>query len=293
VGPSFQAKTVKVIVPNGGFGCQYSREHDRLYIAQYWNEIALVENVTTSNPNYRVLGTGYVHPAGIAVTSDGKTLYLTDNGTDAKVDGLTDKLGRLLSVDLTSPNGGNRDQAILLHSAQKAFHQITLDEMRGDIYFVTSKVGDPNLIQTYTGSLIRFHLETSEVTVLADNLAAPFGFLLSSDHRTAYTIERQTAVGLGALIRHDLVQGKREVLWASTGQLLFCAWGNVNESAVIVPNRSRGVVWYIDVSKMPVEAYQIGDLSVLPSVPNSTTRLTDELFPLLVSSDMTIAILDQ
>ena len=111
------------------------------------------------------------------------------------MDGLTDKQGRLLRVDLTSPNGGDRDQATLLYSAQKAFHQITLDETQGDIYFVTSKVGNPSDIQTYTGSLVRFHLETSEITVLANDFVAPFGFLLSSNHQTAYTIETQVAAG--------------------------------------------------------------------------------------------------
>jgi serine/threonine protein kinase len=130
----------------------------------------------------------------------------------------------------------------------------------------------------------------SLVAIGMQHLSVPAPSLREKNPAITPAVEQETA-----LIRYDLVRGKREVLMPDAGaDLRFCCWGNTDESVVIIPDRNHGKVWYVDVSKTPVDAHLIADMSLLPSIPDCTTRLTsDRLFPLLVGSDTTITILDQ
>ena len=229
---------------------------------------------------------------GIAVTTDLKTLYLTDNGTNPLIDGYTDQQGRLLrlALNLNAPSMDYK-QATILYSEERALQQMVLDESQDALYFVDAKAGKKKQFETYLGSLVRFDLAIGKATTIANNLVAPFGFILSADRQTAYVTEPYTS-RTSALVRLDIAQGKREVILIGGG-FYPCSWGPGQEISVIVPDRAKTELWYIDVTETPASAHLIADRSLLPSVPNCVARVGNDLFPLIVGCDSHITLINR
>jgi hypothetical protein len=186
-----------------------------------------------SNP-YLILGTGYYKPNDIAVTSDEKTAYITEQrGSQLGGTGLPEGTN-LLKVDLKSPN---RSQATVIYSNKilpPAIQQIFLDEPHQQIYFIE-----------YPGRLLRIDLTSCKTTVVLDGLDYAQGLLISADLNYAYIAERTA-------IRRYSLQGSESVDIA-TGLLnpRHLTWADKAQSAMFVTQNNPNRVTIVDAVPGP------------------------------------------
>jgi eukaryotic-like serine/threonine-protein kinase len=240
---------------DAAIGSAYNANQDRLIFVEYSGKISAINNVTSS-PSYHVLGTGYTALESVAVTSDGRTAYVTE------------RTGDLLRVDLS-----NADQAaaIPVSTGMDAPHQIVLDEASGNAYIV--EFADP-------GGLFRIDLSNGNRTQLVANLPYAIGLLLSADRNTAY-VSQQLTNGSGQLSSINLSTGSRQLLASSSGNPFFMlAWATADRTGIFVPERApASKLWLLDMTAQPANLRLV---SAMPDATSVVVLAQGAAFPIAV-----------
>lgn len=157
---------------------------------------------------YHPIGSGYMTPEDIAVTSDEKTAYITE------------RTGDLLRVNLSN---ANRSATAVVASGMNAPQQIALDEVHHQAYVV--EYANP-------GRLIRIDLNTGVKTVLLNSLNHAIGLLVTPDLTYAYISEEGTRIS-----RYTLANGARMEIATGLVSAFYLTWADATQSSMYVANR--------------------------------------------------------
>lgn len=183
---------------------------------------------------YRILGTDYYKPNDIAVTSDGKTAYITEQQARPIVGGGQPKGTNLLKVNLEKANRSEATEVYSSNILGPAIQQIYLDEPRQQAYVVEG----PN-------RLLRIDLSSGQMTVVLDGLDNPKGLLISADLNYAYLSERMA-------IRRYSLKGD-EVVDIATGlrNPRYLTWADKAQSSIFVTQEQPSRVTIVDTIHEP------------------------------------------
>ncbi len=255
---------------HGAIGSQYVPSQDKFYFAEYsTGTLSVLNNASSNNPTYQVLGTGYTQPESVYVTADGTTAYITE------------RIGDLVSVSLSDPN---RAAATVIASGLTIPQQVVVDETNGFAYVV--QFANPT-------NLIQIDLNNGNTQkAIPGTLQNAIGLAMSRDFKTAYITE-QLDSGKGRLISLDVNSGNITTLTtSSTAPLFELTWANTAQTALLVTERTpANKVWFVDVTQAPFKLQAVANVAAGPS--SVAVASTSSLFPLLVCSDAEIDRLSQ
>lgn len=202
----------------------------KISVVAYGSDIK-IKWITYKPPNpYRIIGTGYYKPNDIAVTSDGKTAYISQQQSGPILGGGSPPKGtNLLKVNLEK---ANRSEATVIYSSKKpltALQQISLDEPRQHLYVIEAP-----------SRLLRIDLVSGQMTVVLDRLDNPRGLLISADLNYAYISDLRS-------IRRYSLKGD-EVVDIATGLTnpRYLTWADKSQSSIFVTQDQPSRVTIVD-----------------------------------------------
>ncbi len=206
-------------------GSAYNPELNQIIFVEWEGNLSSID---VASGLYTVLGTGYNGPMGLALSSDYKTAYITENE------------GTLLRVDLTSDRL-DKSEATLITKGMSAPHQIALDEVNERAYVIEN--GDP-------GRLLMIDLKPENLgdqKVILDTLKWGVGLILADDRATAYITELGFT---GRFSRVNLDTRVRTTIYDGFNEAMFLSWANDAHDAVLTmqPNPDGNSLLRMDLA---------------------------------------------
>lgn len=206
----------------GAIGCRLDAP-DRIVFAEYEGRLSVFDLAASS---HSVLGTGYSELEDVALSADGKHVFVTE------------RAGNLLRVDLAE---ADRSAATTVAAGLVAPHQIALFEEEGAAWVIEYGPG---------GRLVEVDLASGAQTVIAAGFEYAVGLVARADRSLVLVTEQ--AAGGGRLTALDPDAGTREVATAGLVSPFFLSWLDGDQDSVLVTERDpANRVLLVDLASSP------------------------------------------
>lgn len=193
-------------------GTVYDPHLQRIILLEF--DTGTLSSIDVNTGGYQVLGTGYIKPIDVVLTSDGTTAYITED------------VGTLLRVDLASGKA-DRSAAVVVSNGLSEPCQIALDEVNRKAYVVEFS-GKGRLV-----SIELAGLNAGRQTTIVSGLVKAFGLLLAKDGVTAYVCEVGDGPIHTRLTRINVVTRASEILFKDMILTFFLRWENEDQNSIL------------------------------------------------------------